>query len=717
MRTYRVTFFVLNAILSIAFFNVVKAQPSFTVPILANDIAYSPISDRIYAGANSQSAQYANSIAVINPANGAVVTSIPIGPNPRTLAFSDDFRFLYVVVDGPRVKRIDIQRGQTDQDFAVDFGRAGCVTTVTQIRVMPGRSETVVISLACPGFSPAHDGIAVYDNGIRRPQISPSSTGARRFCFGFSPDILWGYNTDDDSFSLFKFKIDSQGVSIEKQVGRGLTFAFNKSVEFANGLLYTQNGRVIDPERRTFDGRYYATEVIFASDFALDPIEGSVYFAERDGRDFVLLSFDQKNYKLTGYYREFIANAKVDDIGRLIKCGRWGLAVSSIGFSSSIVMFPFSTLKARPAYVPPQPSPLNDQVRRIPLPSNSIVYDDVHRLLLASTPNWAGEIGNSIVPIDPFTGTVGQPVYAGSEPWQMTVSDQGQYLYVALYGGRAITRYRLPDLTPNLKFPIFTNVPQFAQGFDPGVPITVIELLPVVGNPESVIVLKGLPSFPIPGTNGLAIYDNEKQRRVSSLDGFFPGIMPIDTISLSSTGTTIYGLEAEILDGNNFTTTTIEPDGAYLRTWKRDIGNRDVKLRCQNDLCFTESGIIIDAIAQMRIGRFDFGLSGPNAFYPVSVAPDPLRNRVYFISPDQTGTTLYSFDNLTQKKTGTYRLNGVTGPVGNFLLWGNDQIAFNTDREVVLVPLRLIEPDLPRSSGTPRRPITRDQPRRIGGNQ
>lgn len=716
MRKHRVTIIAFNAILAIALCTAASAQPSFTVPLLANDLIYSPSSDRIYASAASQSPQYANSITVINPANGAVDASIPIGPNPKKLAFSDDYRFLYVVVDGPRVKRINLQQGTQDQDFAVEFGRAGCTTSVTQIRVMPGRPETVVIALACFDFSPAHDGIAVYDNGVRRPQISPSSTGARRFSFGSSPDTLWGYNTDNDSFSLYKFRVDGQGVAVEKQVGRGLTFAFNQSVEFANGLLYTQNGRAIDPESRTFDGRYYATEVIFASDFALDPVAGDVYFAERDNRDFVLLSFNQKNYRLTGYYRDFIANAKVDDIGRLIKCGRWGLAVSAIGPASNIVMFPFSTLKSPPTYVPPPPSPLSDQVRRIPLPTNGLVYDEAHRLLFASTPNWAGEIGNSIVPIDPFTGTVGQPVYAGSEPWQMTVSDRGQYLYVALYGGRAITRFRLPDLQPNLKFPVFTNVPRFIQGFEPPVPITVIELLPVIGNPESVIVLKGLPSVPIPETNGLAIYDNEVQRRVTSLDGFFPGIMPIDTISLSATGTTIYGLEAEILDGNNFTTTTVEADGAYLKTWKRGIGNRDVKLRCQNDLCFTESGIIIDAIAQTRIGQFDFGISGPNARYPVSVVPDPLRNRVYFINPDQTGITFYAFDHLTQKRTGTYRLNGVTGPIGNFLLWGNDQIAFHTDQEVVLVPLRLIEPDLPRAVGGMRRPVNRPQQRRLGSN-
>src|SRR5918993_952261 len=65
-------------------------------------------------------------------------------------------------------------------------------------------------------------------------------------------------------------------------------------------------------------------------------------------------------------------------------------------------------------------------VRRIPLTANDLVYDAVSKRLYASVPSSAGAGGNTITPVDPATGVVGTPVFIGSEPGRLAVSDDGK---------------------------------------------------------------------------------------------------------------------------------------------------------------------------------------------------------------------------------------------------------------------------------------------------
>ena len=43
--------------------------------------------------------------------------------------------------------------------------------------------------------------------------------------------------------------------------------------------------------------------------------------------------------------------------------------------------------------------------------------------------------GNSLVQIEPIVGTVGTPIFIGSEPSKLAISGNSQYIYAALTGG------------------------------------------------------------------------------------------------------------------------------------------------------------------------------------------------------------------------------------------------------------------------------------------
>jgi hypothetical protein len=91
--------------------------------------------------------------------------------------------------------------------------------------------------------------------------------------------------------------------------------------------------------------------------------------------------------------------------------------------------------------------------RSVTLDTNDIVFDPFTRKLYASIPSTASQVtGNSIVSIDPLTGKLGTPVFIGSEPTRISISDDGQYLYVVLAGSNAVRRMSLTNLTPGTQF-------------------------------------------------------------------------------------------------------------------------------------------------------------------------------------------------------------------------------------------------------------------------
>src|SRR5438309_4548406 len=94
-----------------------------------------------------------------------------------------------------------------------------------------------------------------------------------------------------------------------------------------------------------------------------------------------------------------------------------------------------------------------EPIRPVSLPTNDLVYDPITRRIYASVPSSAGSIGNSVTAIDPVTGQVGPSTFVGSEPGKMALSDDGQYLYVALDGAAAVRRFNLAQQKAELQFP------------------------------------------------------------------------------------------------------------------------------------------------------------------------------------------------------------------------------------------------------------------------
>jgi YVTN family beta-propeller protein len=670
-------------------------QQPYEISVAANDVVYSPATDRLYASVTDQAPQYANSIAVIDARTTQVQATIPVGRKPTRLAFSDDYRFLYAVIeDGLKVQRVDLDSAGVDLEISLNagFGVGDCPFAVTDVRVMPGHPRTIAVAYYCA--LRRHDPtVAIFDDGVRRPAVVDGLFNADTLCFGSSADALWGYDSKDSAFALSQFKIDEEGVSLVGKPVEGVLYAGNQKLEFANGLLYSTNGRAVHPESLTFEGRFLARETLTARSFALDVNAGRIYFGQRENFDLTILEFDLQTYSIT---RSYNANyGLVTDLAQMVRCGSAGLALlvppQTASILGRIVIFPLSLMRPIANYERPQPLPIDQGVRRIPLPNYEIAYDASRQLFYASVPSLVGGYGNSIVKIDPVAGTVGDPVWAGSEPWQMAVTDDGQYLYTVLFGGRAIRRLRLPDLTFDIRFSLF-NEGSFGQG---PMSTTASEILTMPGQPESLIVARWGDHNHIQfDSDGVAVYDNGMKRPDSTSNEFF-GSPAINTIQLSANGTAVYGLTTSNTSFA-FTKMGLDSNGVRIIASKNDTGNSEVdKMRCQSGLCFTNTGLIIDAESQTRLGKFKFEESPLHFSFANAVAPDVPNNRVYFIvsfgPPVSSGVYVLAYDLNTWSQVASLRVLDEETAITSFWLWGNEQFAFSTGDEVVFLPKALLQ--------------------------
>lgn len=92
------------------------------------------------------------------------------------------------------------------------------------------------------------------------------------------------------------------------------------------------------------------------------------------------------------------------------------------------------------------------------VPASAIAYDAFTRKLYATLPSTSTAItGNSIVAIDPSTGSVGSPINVGSEPNLLSETSDGNYFYVGLSGSKSLGRFKLLNQTLDLTVPLPAN--------------------------------------------------------------------------------------------------------------------------------------------------------------------------------------------------------------------------------------------------------------------
>ncbi len=283
----------------------------------------------------------------------------------------------------------------------------------------------------------------------------------------------------------------------------------------------------------------------------------------------------------------------------------------------------------------------SDAAGVVGLQTADIEYDPISGLIYASLTNYLGApYENAVVPIDPATGLVGNPISVAPGLSQEAIADDGSYLYVLANNAAEFRRVHLPDGTVDLR--VLAGASQIKTV--PGQPRS----LALVPNPTGVVVYDDAVPRPV----SLSWYDHIEFFATNLLVGFWGNMVPNWTarLVLSTNGVAVNSGQADYL-----------VDG----TMKADAG-----------LIYTSAGSIIDPMILTRIHSIN--ASGP-------VAPDHTVKRVFFLTGSGPTLVLRAFDSESLLELGSLAVTNVAGTANKLIRCGADRLAFRTSGGQVFI--------------------------------
>lgn len=313
-------FLVISALATTAF----AVDPNIRVFNLpTNALAYEKFSNQILATRSSAlPSGQANRLAWVNPVSGAITDSVFVGSNPIEMSVTSSGQNVHVGLDGSAAYcTVNLLNRTASQSYSLGAGTFG-PSYVEEIEAIPGSESAVAVSRYRKGISPRHDGVSIYDFGVRRPDSTPDHTGSNSIAFGANSNRLYGYNNETTEFGFRRMSITASGVNT-LDVTPGLVGSFSRTFEMYFGLAVFSNGRVVDAENRTLVATLPVSGIVRP-----DTQNKKVWFIFNSGNGQTLQSYSMLDFGLIDTIN--IANVG-DAADSLVRWGSDGLAFNTTG--------------------------------------------------------------------------------------------------------------------------------------------------------------------------------------------------------------------------------------------------------------------------------------------------------------------------------------------------------------------------------------------------
>lgn len=294
--------------------------------------------------------------------------------------------------------------------------------------------------------------------------------------------------------------------------------------------------------------------------------------------------------------------------------------------------------------------------------ANAMVYDPYTRKLWVVLPSTSTTpAGNSIVPVDPNTGTAETPILIGSEPNVLAETSSGNYIYVGLSGAKSMGRFNMQTQTLDL------TVPLTSISFYPTGPVAATQVATIPGLDNSVAV-SNVGIFDISGSTATL----RPNSALGYNDAVFPDSGHVYTYDNGSTGAEFYRYNVDSSGVHLVDGTTLNGMGGFSGYFALDGG-----------LGFGGAGGIFNpstAVPQM-VGTLPLG-SGPysTSLSGGGVVPYAVEKKAFVTGVNTAGTWLvflerFDTDHFLYEDQIQFPTTGVVQrTVGT--RWGQDGLAF-----------------------------------------
>lgn len=305
----------------------------------------------------------------------------------------------------------------------------------------------------------------------------------------------------------------------------------------------------------------------------------------------------------------------------------------------------------------------------IPLRSNALVWDAGRQRLLVAVGKTDASHPNSIVPVDPLTGSMGSPIAVAADPGALAISADGSVLYVGSNDDETVQRVDLQTNAVDLTIPLGTDL----AGDPTGGQRYAQELAVVPGAPHSVVVVRRFRAGLSPNYAGAVVFDDDIARPDTIGAGF-----EINTLTFGSSPSELFGFQNASSDFNLYSLALTANGLAVTRTIPGAVSSYMSTLAYVQGRLFFSEGVVYDPVGA-RVMK-SFGVSGPQAI-------DASHNRAFYQTSDGqiAGYELSGFRSL-----GALAL--ALPAEGQLTRWGSNGFAYTTDDAIVIVRTNLVEP-------------------------
>jgi hypothetical protein len=343
------------------------------------------------------------------------------------------------------------------------------------------------------------------------------------------------------------------------------------------------------------------------------------------------------------------------------------------GISAGLNVTPYQTIGINPSFL-------------VSVPTTGLLY-------AASSSN-ATSNPNTVIPIDPTTGTTKTPVAVGNQPILLAASSDGAYLYVANQADLTIQRINLSTTAIERTFPY---TPNLYCSTCSTVPAT--DLATVPGSPQQVLLAQN---------EWLTLYNDSGAVNHVPNDGVCCTADPdFASIALAGNPLTVYGLPF-LITGKFFQTATLTSSGlSYNRLSETNYGGNTTtgnQVISDGTFLYTSAGQIWDPATQTKMGAFPVttynSTSYPNTH---NIALDSSLGEFYTIGQQQVGssstTVITAYGLKSQAIDATLNFSQITSAIQyNLVRWGTNGFAFISDAGIYLLRTSAV-------SGSPQNPM------------
>ena len=270
---------------------------------------------------------------------------------------------------------------------------------------------------------------------------------------------------------------------------------------------------------------------------------------------------------------------------------------------------------------------------------------------------------NSLVEVEPYSGTVTASYPVVPDPTRMEQTENGQYFYMVISNATAVRQFDL-----NTRQTIRTMVP---AGDPPScVPAYVQDLATVTGNPNLVVLANRFSGC---SYGEIRLFDNGMPRPIAIPQYADPQQTDLETSGVSGL---LYAMQDYAFSRLQVTAVGITLQSA------QGLFTSTTKFKAVGSLVYASSGEVIDPQAFQILGNYP-GMSGQGNLVEV----DPVAQRTLFLSGQAYpySHVIRAYDQRSLLPVESLNLAGIQSGAGRFLRYGSNGLAFCTGGQLALV--------------------------------